>query len=283
MSEPRSIAAFPAAAPPTVRAAIARAAERTGVDFDYLLAQAKIESSLDPAARARTSSAAGLYQFTNATWRETLERHGDEHGLGWARAALADPATRSAAMALRHDPAAASLMAAELASDNRAALTGVLGREPDAAELYLAHFLGVGGASKFLGALQADPGQSAAALLPQAAPANRTIFYGEGGAPRSLGGVMALMRGKVDRAMGETGGFEAALAAAPLAAANAPQVQGGPVAREFAGMAADQHSGAPPRASMAQTLADTFALSGGHGEAPHFVRAAYGQLKAFGL
>lgn len=283
MSEPRSIAALPAAAPTPVRAAIAHAAQRTGVDFDYLLAQAKIESSLDPAARARTSSAAGLYQFTNSTWRETLERHGDEHGLGWARAALADPATRSAAMALRHDPAAASLMAAELASDNRAALTGVLGREPDAAELYLAHFLGAGGASKFLGALQADPGQSAAALLPQAAAANRTIFYGEGGAPRSLGGVMALMRGKVDRAMGETGGFEAALAAAPLAAANAPQVQGGPVAREFAGMAADQGSGAPPRASMAQTLADTFALGAGHGEAPHFVRAAYGQLKAFGL
>lgn len=283
MSEPRSIAAHPAAAPPTVRAAIAHAAQRTGVDFDYLLAQAKIESSLDPAARARTSSAAGLYQFTNATWRETLERHGDEHGLGWARAALADPATRSAAMALRHDPAAASLMAAELASDNRAALTGVLGREPDAAELYLAHFLGAGGASKFLGALQADPGQSAAALLPQAAAANRTIFYGEGGAPRSLGGVMALMRVKVDRAMGETGGFEAALAAAPLAAANALQVQGGPVAREFAGMAADQGSGAPPRASMAQTLADTFALASGKGEAPHFVRAAYGQLKAFGL
>jgi len=43
-----------------VRSAIAKAAQRTGVDFDYLLAQARIESSLNPNAKARTSSAAGL-------------------------------------------------------------------------------------------------------------------------------------------------------------------------------------------------------------------------------
>ena len=43
-----------------VRAAIARASAATGVDFNYLLAQAKIESALDPTARAGTSSAAGL-------------------------------------------------------------------------------------------------------------------------------------------------------------------------------------------------------------------------------
>ena len=43
-----------------VRASIARAAQSTGVDFNYLLAQAKLESSLDPSARASTSSAAAL-------------------------------------------------------------------------------------------------------------------------------------------------------------------------------------------------------------------------------
>ena len=60
---------------------------------------------------------------------------------------------RAQIMALRFDPEASALMAAELASDNRAALTAVLGREPDAAELYLAHFLGAGGAAQFLAAL----------------------------------------------------------------------------------------------------------------------------------
>jgi soluble lytic murein transglycosylase-like protein len=70
------------------RESIARAANRTGVNFDYLLAQAKIESGLNPQARAGTSSAAGLYQFTRSTWLQTLEQHGAEHGLGWAGAAI---------------------------------------------------------------------------------------------------------------------------------------------------------------------------------------------------
>ena len=111
---------------------------------------------------------------------------------------MRDPALRAQIMALRFDPQASSLMAAELAEDNRAELTGVLGREPDAAELYLAHFAGIGGAKQLL---SADPGQSAAALLPRAAAANRGIFYAKG-APRTVGGVMELLRGKVNAAMG---------------------------------------------------------------------------------
>ena len=300
MSDPNIIAARSAAAPAPVRAAIAQAAAKTGVDFDYLFAQARLESSLDPNARASTSSAAGLYQFTKGTWAETLRRHGDEHGLGWAQAALADPALRSQAMALRHDPQAAALMAAELASDNREALSGVLGRTPDASELYLAHFLGAGGAQKFLTALAADPEQSAAAILPAPAQANRTIFYTSGGAPRSLGAVMALLRGKVEQAMGAAQSpsssgeglgwgvsINSALSDIPHPPTPSPQgegaqvppLQGGPVAREFAAQAA----ALPPRPSMAQTLVDTFGLAGNAAEAPRFVRAAYGKLQAFGL
>src|SRR5690606_36575096 len=108
-----------------------------------------------------------------STWLETLDRHGATHGLGWANAAIdntgrgatiSDPKLRSQVMSLRFDPDAASLMAAELAKDNQAALRGRLGREPDYAELYLAHFLGRDGASRFLTELQSNPGQSAAAL-----------------------------------------------------------------------------------------------------------------------
>jgi hypothetical protein len=115
-----------------VRAAIARAAQATGVDFSYLLAQAKIESSLNPSAKAPTSSAAGLYQFTNGTWLETLDRHGAEHGLGWAGDAISagrvtDPAMRAQIMALRYDANTAALMAGELAADNRAELATALG------------------------------------------------------------------------------------------------------------------------------------------------------------
>ena len=58
------------------------ASRRTGVDFSYLLGQAKIESSLNPSARAATSSATGLYQFVDQSWLAVVDKHGAEYGLG---------------------------------------------------------------------------------------------------------------------------------------------------------------------------------------------------------
>jgi hypothetical protein len=269
-----------------VRGAIARAAERTGIDFNYLLAQAKLESRLDPSARAATSSAAGLYQFTNGTWLQTLDRHGASHGLGWAGEAieggrLRDPAMRAQVMGLRYDPDTSALMAAELASDNRAALSGQLGREPDATELYLAHFLGLGGAGQFLSALATDPGQSAAAMLPQAASANRAIFYDPSGAPRSVGGVMDLMRGKVAGAMKG--------AVLPSSAGEGFEGWGFLSRPDFAARPRPNPSAeeeglrlAPTRPSMSDTLRDTFGLAR-NGEAPGTVHTAYTRLRSFGL
>ena len=266
-----------------VQAAIGRAAQATGTDFDYLLAQARLESGLDPAAKARTSSAAGLYQFVDATWLATLDRHGAAHGLGWAADAIdggkrVDPAMRAGIMALRFDPAAAATMAGELAADNRAALTAATGRDPNPTELYLAHFLGAEGATRFLRAEQADATASAAALMPQAAAANRTIFYRPDGGARSLGEVHALISGKMDAALMKGGAQGGAIsdpsrwAAPPIA--RSPLT--GPVAREFAASAASL----PPmqRGSMAETLRASFGAA-----APAHVRAAYGQLRSLGL
>lgn len=272
-----------------VRAAIARASQATGVDFDYLLAQAKIESALNPSAKAGTSSAAGLYQFTNGTWLQMLDRHGARHGLGWAEGAIdggriADPTMRAQIMSMRYDPNASALMAAELANENKTTLTGVLGREPDSAELYMAHFLGADGASRFLSALQSDPSQSAAGILPKAAAANRAIFY-DGGAPRSVAGVMELMRGKVNSAMGAAGEMPFDYAGQSIAAAGpaAPSFTGGPIAREFQATAHASAASAT-RTSMADTLRSTFGMTaGGSGSAPAFVRDAYSKLQAFNL
>jgi hypothetical protein len=283
-----------------VHAAIAHASRKTGVDFNYLLAQAKIESSLNTSAKAPTSSAAGLYQFTRGTWLETLERHGSEHGLGWASNAIqggriTDPALASQIMALRYDPNASSLMAAELAGDNRNALQMVLGREPDASELYLGHFLGAQGATSFLTALASNPDQSAAALMPAAAKANRSIFYA-GGAPRSLAGVMSVIRGKVDGAMagGATGAYpgqwagglevdfgsgSAAALQARSQAAQPPQ-WAGPIAREY--HASLPATPAVQTASMADTIASSFGAANGEGT-PANVRNAYSKLARFGL
>lgn len=296
MSEALPIGSIPSAAT-NVRAAIARASQATGMDFDYLLAQAKLESSLDPSAKAPTSSAAGLYQFTQGTWLQTLDRHAGRHGLDWADAAISggrvsDPTMRAQIMALRYDPQASALMAAELASDNRAELSAELGREPDSAELYLAHFLGIGGAKTFLGALQADPGQSAAALMPKAAAANRTIFYDAGGVPRSVGGVMGLLRNKVSNAMEgatgldamDAGGAWAVMNAAPATPAASPvPASAGPIQRQFLAAQAQVHAATPARQSMADVLRSTFAAGGDAASAPAFVRAAYDKLSRFGV
>lgn len=261
-----------------MRDAIARAAEATGVDFDYLLAQAKLESSLNPTARAATSSAAGLYQFTGGTWLNTMGRHGAEHGMAWVNDAMGSATGRAQVMALRYDPQVSALMAGELAADNRADLSARLGRQPDSAELYLAHFLGSAGAGQFLEALAADPTQSAAALLPKAAAANRSIFFA-GGAPRSVGGVMALMRDKVAGAM-EGGAVPPQIGYETASLATQDWQPGGPIAREFqAGFPAMPQQA--PRRSMSDTLDAAFGATGT--AASGTVRAAYAKLAKFGL
>ncbi len=184
------------AAGSSIGAAIHQAASRTGVDFSYLLGQARIESGFNPNARARTSSATGLFQFIEQTWLGTVKQHGEKHGLGWAanavqrgpngRYQVSDPAMRRAILDLRKDPEAASSMAAEFAADNQSYLENRLGRPMQSVDLYLAHFLGAGGAAKFLKAHDANPDASAAASLPAAARANRWVFFHKNGAPRSF-------------------------------------------------------------------------------------------------
>jgi len=83
-------------------------------------------------------------------------------------------------MNLRFDPHAASLMVGEMTSDNAAYLAGRIGRQPTAGELYAAHFLGPQGSARLITATRTTPGASAAALFPEAAAANRTIFYRDG-------------------------------------------------------------------------------------------------------
>lgn len=176
--------------------AIALASRRTGMDFGYLLGQAKIESSLNPNAKAPTSSATGLYQFIDQSWLAIVSQHGREYGLGWAADAIgqtsagryfvADPQVRQQILDLRSHPETASVMAAEHAADNKAVLESRLGREAQPVDLYLAHFLGVGGASKFLSAHDQNPWGNAASLFPAAAHANRSIFYDRSGNPRSF-------------------------------------------------------------------------------------------------
>lgn len=188
MVQHTSISSVPTAT--TVVPALRRASAATGVDFNFLLAQARSESSLNPHAQASTSSARGLFQFIDSTWLDVIDKHGAKHGLDAAAASIsrdrkgrlsvADPAQRSAILKLRDDPYISGLMAAELVQDNAAKLQQELGRAVKPAELYMAHFLGAGGASSFLSRLEENPDTKAEQVVPAAARANQAVFYKSG-------------------------------------------------------------------------------------------------------
>lgn len=111
-----------------------------GLPAGYLRRTAEIESRVNPAAKNPRSSAGGLFQFIDATARD--------YRLG-----------------NRYDPHEATDAASRLARDNARHLRGVLGREPTAAELYLAHQQGAGGAARLL----RDPSRKATGVVGSAA------------------------------------------------------------------------------------------------------------------
>jgi hypothetical protein len=172
-----------------VEAAIQRASQAVGVDYDFLVKTARRESALNTSAKAPTSSAAGLFQFIEQTWLATVKQHGAQHGYGQYADLIhrgadgrwrVEGSARNVVLDLRFDPHAASTMAAELTASNAAYLRGRTGKEPGAGDLYAAHFLGPAGAASLMTAMDRNPGGSAAALFPEAARANRSIFYRDG-------------------------------------------------------------------------------------------------------
>lgn len=160
---------------------IRKVANTQNADFQYLLNQAKVESGLDPRARAATSSAAGLFQFTSATWMNMVKRHGDKVGLTSEaqnlRTNSASGDERAQILNLRNEPHMATALAAHLAADNAQSLAAAGHKSIGPTELYMAHFLGASGANTFLNGLRDKPMEPAANALPVAAAANKSVFF----------------------------------------------------------------------------------------------------------
>ena len=178
-----------------VVAALQKAATATGSDFHYLLGTAMRESSLKPNATSSSSSAAGLFQFVDQTWLGLVKEHGAQHGLGNLADAItkqpdgryhADAVSKDIILGLRKNPEICSLMAGEYAKSTQGSLRASLGREVCGGELYAAHFLGPDAATKLIKLAGSDPGASAAAQFPQAASANKAVFYHADGSAKSV-------------------------------------------------------------------------------------------------
>ncbi len=222
-----------AAAGSTVTGAIRQASAATGTSFSYLLATAQVESGLNPQAGASTSSARGLFQFVEQTWLGTIKQSGAALGYGRYAAAITrtgsghyvvkDAAMRQEILKLRNDPTANAVMAGAFTQANAAYLTQKLGRPPSEGELYIAHFLGAGGAARLIGLAASNPDAKAANLFAGAAQANRSIFFDkQTGAARSVGAVRNVLTARYDVARSEPHQWTAPAAAAAQAANVAP-------------------------------------------------------------
>lgn len=205
-----------------VTGAIRDAASATGTSFDYLVATARVESGLDPNAAASTSSAGGLFQFIDQTWLATLKAAGPSLGYGRysdaisrtasGRYQVADPTMRQAIMDLRRDPTANATMAGAFTQGNAQRLTEKIGRKPTNGELYMAHFFGAAGAGRLISLATSTPNASAASLFPNAAAANRSIFYDKQGGARSVSQVYGVLTRRFDVAQGSARGVAASVA-----------------------------------------------------------------------
>ena len=189
----------PVPATESVVTALRQASVATGSDFDYLLSTAMRERSLEPQTKSESSSATGLFQFVDQTWLGLVKRFGEMHGLGRMAGAIEQAPSGSCTvnsaelkaeiLALRHDPKVSALMAGEAAKETKASLECSLGRELSDNELYAAHFLGRGSARKLFGLHVQNPGQRADIAFPEAAKANRAVFYHRDGNAETVGEV----------------------------------------------------------------------------------------------
>lgn len=133
--------------------AIQNASLKYKIPLNYMLALAAKESNFDPLAKAKTSSATGLYQFIKATWTSL-----------WKDAKTPPQPT---------DPYASADAAARFIKQIQIKLN-----TDDPASLYLGHFLGPEGASDLLAAYKKNSDTSVLEIIHEAQlKANRSIFY----------------------------------------------------------------------------------------------------------
>ena len=149
----------------------------------YLQATALIESGGNAKAKAGTSSAGGMFQFIDSTWKQTTKQMGKNY-------TLQD----------KYDPAKATEVMEFFTKQQKAQLEKSTGQKANNTDLYMAHFLGAGGAGKFINAMKKDSSISAASLDPNAARANKNIYYTKDGRERSLAEVYKLMGQKMAKA-----------------------------------------------------------------------------------
>ena len=189
--------------PDGVTAAVQAGAERTGMGFDYLIRTAQKESSLNPTAKAGTSSATGLFQFIEQTWLQIVKADGSKHGLqryadaietkgGGIRCPIRRCATKFSISGMIPQPAPFWPVNCRAAMALR--WRRRLAASPRMVNCNIAHVMGARGAAGLIREAAANPSRTAAGLYPDEAAANRGLFYDRNsGQARSVGQLYAVL------------------------------------------------------------------------------------------
>ena len=171
----------------SVKDLIMAVGKMTGVDPTLLAGVAAKESSFRWNVKADSSSATGLFQFIRSTWDSMLKQYGAKYGI--------KPGTSP------KDPRANALMGAEYIRENSKAIQSVKPGALSSTDLYIAHFLGAGGARKFF---KAPSNSIGATIFPDAAKSNPSVFY-DNGRPRTLGEIYQIFNASLNKSMAKVG------------------------------------------------------------------------------
>jgi len=258
-----------AAIDPAIARGIRQASAATSVDFGFLVSAASQESGLHADAKASHGTASGLFQFIDSTWLQMVQRFGAKYGIGElaqqvsfdgsGKTHVADPSVRQQILDLRKDPRLSAAFAAEYTKSNKAEVERALGHSVDNTGLYMAHFLGANGATEFLKAAQSNGKAIAAELLPEAAAANRAVFYdNRTGEPRTVAEIYSGFAAKFKQGSHALDGLSAMSVADPAAAAASGKFG---VVRSFASMLGQFGTAGGVLSDTMRTLFNAFAAS----------------------
>ncbi len=167
---------------------------------------ASTESGFNPSAKSKNSSATGLFQFIDSTWLGMVKQYGAKFGLGQyasqiqikdGKPCVANCSVKNTILNLRKNPEISAMMAGMASADDQNYLQAHTDGPVGGTEMYLAHFMGAGGAAKFLNARDDNGSASAAQLFPKQAHANKSVFFTSSGHARSLDQVYNILAKKI--------------------------------------------------------------------------------------
>ena len=159
-----------------------QASNQTNYQFkrpEFVNDTTQAESSGNPNAKSKTSTASGLAGFTDGTWNEMQKKYGKQYGLN-----------------NKSDPMQQKIATDLLAHDNEKYLKQKLKRNVTNKDLHVAHFMGAGGATRMILNIQRGQGDKLAyQTFRKEANANKPIFFDKknNNRPRTINEVYAVL------------------------------------------------------------------------------------------